>query len=147
MLHEVRAEVVRLSLAEYRALPARDRPAHWFASWNPFRGERVGRAWQVVLDRLGDGHWHRYQIVRAEMVEAGPISWRASYRLLYSAVRAGALDELRPGGSRHFVDRSIRLRPDIPTRLLRPPEDVKLQHTEMPDSYSDSGPEMAFRSP
>lgn len=112
------ADAKRIPLEEFRALPDAERHRQWHKTWTPYRFEADGRAWDRLLRELANGHWHRFNDLRKLMVEAGPLNWRHAATLLYTGVKAEALEEFRWGGYRSWESRRIRLREDCPARLL-----------------------------
>ena len=87
-------------------------------NWNPWIGERVGRAWRAALEQLEEGEWRGAPALLAVMVDAGPIEAKTAENLLRHGHLWGALLERRPGGSRRFERRLYRISPTAASELL-----------------------------
>jgi hypothetical protein len=112
-----------LSLEEYRALPREERRRRYLAAWNPWRwhSPRGRRSWEILLEQLGDGHWHLAADVCRQMLEDSLLSWKACWQTIDNATHAGVLEAHRIEGSKFLRKRFIRLRSDAPRHLLCPP--------------------------
>jgi hypothetical protein len=61
--------------------------------WNPMLGERMGAAWDAVVDELWDNEWHPWNDVLATAMEAGEILRVSAVNLVSQAVKLGLLEK------------------------------------------------------
>lgn len=126
----VAADGVRRNAAGH-AVDSDGRPLRFGRDFDPWIGERVGRAWAAAYALLvaendydwmwkrQPGAWVRKADVLDGMVEAGPIAYGTALWTLRLGVRAGALEQT--GARTTYSDTAwVRLTADAPRRWAAP---------------------------
>ena len=60
--------------------------------WDPHVGERTGPAWDLIVDKLSDGHWHLWSDVVSETAPESGLAPKTVNNLIHAGVSNGVLE-------------------------------------------------------
>jgi len=60
--------------------------------WDPYRGERIGPAWDRILGLLRDNEWHSWRTVVDEVTPGSNLQPKTVSNLLHKGITYGPLE-------------------------------------------------------
>ena len=74
----------------------------------PSGGEKIGPAWEVCWEILGDGRWHKGTLLSNSVAERSDVIAKTVYGLLWQAAKKGIIDVEKRFAGRLGDGRAIR---------------------------------------